>query len=50
MRIDEVDSYTAERILLKTSMKGCGDVLSVIIITEIGDISRFRTMGDFDSS
>ena len=24
-RIDEVDSYKAERMLLKTSMKGCGD-------------------------
>ena len=48
-RIDEVDSYKAERMLLKTSMKGCGDVLSAIIVTEIGDISRFRTMGDFVS-
>lgn len=48
-RIDEVDSYKAERMLLKASMKGCGDVLSAIIVTEIGDISRFRTMGDFVS-
>lgn len=48
-RIDEIDSYKAERMLLKTSMKGCGDVLSAIIVTEIGDISRFRTMGDFVS-
>ena len=48
-RIDEVDEYKAERLLLKTSMKGCGDVLSAIIVTEIGDISRFRTMGDFVS-
>ena len=48
-RIDEVDEYRAERMLLKTSMKGCGDVLSAIIVTEIGDISRFRTMGDFVS-
>ena len=48
-RIDEVDEYKAERLLLKTSMKSCGDVLSAIIVTEIGDISRFRTMGDFVS-
>lgn len=48
-RIDEVDAYKSERLLLKSSMKGCGDVLSAIIVTEIGDISRFRTMGDFVS-
>ncbi len=48
-RIDEVDAYKSERMLLKSSMKGCGDVLSAIIVTEIGDISRFRTMGDFVS-
>ncbi len=35
--------------LLMSSIKGCGRVLSTIIVTEIGDISRFRTMGDFVS-
>ena len=48
-RIDEISAYKNERRLLKASMKGCGDVLSAIIVTEIGDISRFRTMGDFVS-
>ncbi len=48
-RIDQIDAYREDRLLLKTSMKGCGDVLSAVIVTEIGDISRFRTMGDFVS-
>ena len=48
-RLDQIDTYRQGRLLLKTSMKGCGDVLSAVIITEIGDISRFRTMGEFVS-
>lgn len=48
-RLDQIDTYREGRLLLKNSMKGCGDVLSAVIITEIGDISRFRTMGEFVS-
>lgn len=47
--IDKLDSFKETRELLKTSIRGCGEVLSAIIATEIGDISRFRTMGDFVS-
>ncbi len=47
--IDKLDSFKETRNLLKTSIRGCGEVLSAIIATEIGDISRFRTMGDFVS-
>lgn len=38
-----------ELVKICKSMPGCGPVLSAVIATEIGDINRFATAGDFVS-
>ena len=47
--IDSNAEFNSNRALLLRTITGCGDILSSIIVTEIGDIDRFRSMGDFVS-
>lgn len=47
--IDSNSEFQSSRALLLRTIKGCGNILSSILVTEIGDINRFRSMGDFVS-
>ncbi len=47
--IDTNAEFNSNRALLLRTIKGCGNILSSIIVTEIGDIDRFRSMSDFVS-
>ena len=47
--IDSNVEFQSSRALLLRTIKGCGNILSSILVTEIGDINRFHSMGDFVS-